>query len=394
MQRGGAGRIAGVVMLLVIASAYVPAQAASTVQARPVVSGRTYPAMFTVAPDGRIFYSERTTGRIGVFNPSGGSDVSYFQVPNLCADSDQGLYGLALHPSFPQTASVYAYATRRLPDGTCANQVLKLDGSPTAASTMTVLLSDPYTAGHIGGRLLFGPDGDLYASTGDGSDASPSLQQSQTSRAAVQNVQSFKGKVLRLTPSGSVPAGNPFGNAVFAYGFRNVFGFDFEPKRGRLWAVDNGPDPSDYAGAPAGKGPAGGCNDELDRVLSGSNQGWGPTGSCATPPKPPRNTNQDGRNPALPKLNIEVASGVTGGRFCAGCGLGSAFEGSLFYVRYSYSDGSGEIHAAKLDSRKTHVVSDTLVYRAPGPSPLSLERGPDGALYFSDPQGIYKLVLG
>jgi glucose/arabinose dehydrogenase len=363
------------------------------VQAQPVVTGRNYPAMFTVAPDGGIFYSERTTGRIGLFKPSSGADTTYFQVPDLCAESDQGLYGLALHPAFPQVASVYAYATRRLGDGSCANQVIKLDGTSTQAAAMTVLLSDPYTAGHIGGRVLFGPDGDLYVSTGDGSDASPTLQASQASRAKVQDVNTIKGKILRMTPAGGAPSDNPFGNDVFAFGFRNVFGFDFEPKSQRLWAVDNGPDPSDYAGAPAGQGPAGGCNDELDRVLKGSNQGWGPTGSCATPPKPPRNTNQDGRNPILPKLNITVASGVTGGRFCSACGLGAGFEGNLFYVRYSYSDGSGEIHAAKLDAKRTHVVSDTLVFRAPGPSPLSIERGPDGALYFSDPQGIYKLVL-
>jgi glucose/arabinose dehydrogenase len=381
------------VLLVAALLAQVPAKAASTVQAQPVVTGRNYPAMFTVAPDGGVFYSERTTGRIGLFTPGTGADATYFQVPDLCAQSDQGMYGLALHPAFPQVATVYVYATRRLADGSCANQVLKLDGTATQASTMTVLLSDPYTAGHIGGRLLFGPDGDLYASTGDGSDASPTLEASQAARAKVQDVNSLKGKILRITPAGGVPGDNPFGNVVFAYGLRNVFGFDFEPKSQRLWAVDNGPDPSDYAGSPAGPGPAGGCNDELDRVVAGSNQGWGPTGSCATPPKPPRNTNQDGHNPVLPKLNILAASGVTGGRFCVSCGLGTGFDDNLFYVRYSYLDGSGEIHAAKLDAKRTRVVSDTLVYRASGPSPLSIERGPGGTVYFSDTQAIYKLVL-
>lgn len=41
--------------------------------AQPVVAGLGYPSMFTIAPDGRIFYSEWQTGRIGVFNPADNS---------------------------------------------------------------------------------------------------------------------------------------------------------------------------------------------------------------------------------------------------------------------------------------------------------------------------------
>jgi hypothetical protein len=136
----------------------------------------------------------------------------------------------------------------------------------------------------------------------------------------------------------------------------------------------------------------GGCNDELDLVIKGSNSGWGPAGSCATPPNAPFNTNQDGPNPVLPKLDIVVSSGVTGGRFCSGCGLGPLKEGRLFYVRFSYSQGMAEIHAAKLNSSRARVVSDIIVFRPAGASPLSIERGPDGALDYSDHRTIYKLL--
>ena len=140
----------------------------------PVVTGLQTPSMFTIAPDGRIFYAETYTGRIGVFTPASGSNATYFQVPSMCGAADPGLFGVALDPNFTQTRTLYAYANRRTADGSCHNQVLKI--GPTAGGgelTMDVLLSDPYVKGHVGGRLLFGADGNLYVSTGDGSSGLP-----------------------------------------------------------------------------------------------------------------------------------------------------------------------------------------------------------------------------
>jgi glucose/arabinose dehydrogenase len=377
--------------MLLLALALAPSSATAAVQASPVVTGLQNPAMFTVARDGRIFYSEAYTGRIGVFTPGNGVDATYFQVPDLCQSPDQGLFGLALHPNFSQNATLYAYATRRGADGACHNQVLQIHPDATGALTMDVLLDDPYVAGHIGGRLLFGPDGSLYISTGDGSSGLPTLQDAQAQRATAQKIDSVKGKILRMTPSGGIPADNPYANLVFAYGFRNVFGFDFDPATGRLWATDNGTEGS-YPEEPRGPGPLGGCNDEVNLVLMGSNYGWGPTGNCGKPPKAPRNTNRDGPSPVLPKLNVEVASGITGAGFCSGCGLGPQNEGRLLWVDYDYRDGFGAIHAATLSADRSAIVSDTVAFQPSGPAPLSIERGPDGTLYYSDPNGIYKLT--
>src|SRR3712207_4324104 len=95
------------------------ARAATGVQL--VAANLNFPSMFTVAPDGRFFYAELFTGRIGVFNATTGTDTTYFQVTELCTVGDQGLYGLALHPDFPGNPSLYAYATRRSADGSCHN---------------------------------------------------------------------------------------------------------------------------------------------------------------------------------------------------------------------------------------------------------------------------------
>jgi glucose/arabinose dehydrogenase len=381
-------------IVAVLAWLLAPSSAAAAPQALPLVTGLQNPAMFTVAQDGRIFYSEAYTGRIGVFTPATGSHATYFQVPDLCDLPDQGLFGLALHPSFSQNRRLYAYATRRRPKGGCHNQVLEIAANRRGTLSMKVLLSDPYVAGHIGGRLLFGPDGYLYVSTGDGSSGLPTLEQAQAQRGEAQQIGSVKGKILRMTPAGKVPADSPYGNLVFAYGFRNVFGFDFDPATARLWATDNGTEGGYQGAEPAGPGPLGGCNDEVNLVVKGSNYGWGPMGNCGVSQEfpTPVNTNRDGPAPVMPRWNVLEASGITAARFCSACGLGAQNEGRLLWVDYDYRDGFGAIHAATLTADRSAVASDAVLFQPSGPAPLSIERAPGGALYYSDSSAIYKLL--
>ena len=81
---------------------------------------------------------------------------------------------------------------------------------------------------HNGGRLRWGPDGKLYAGTGDAQNG-----------GSAQNRNSLNGKVLRINPDGSVPSDNPFGNHVWSYGHRNVQGLAFD-SQGRLWEQEFG----------------------------------------------------------------------------------------------------------------------------------------------------------
>ena len=348
-------------VVLVVSVTAAPAHAV-TVKPQAVggASGLAFPAAFTFAPDGRIYYGERFTGQVRVVNPSARTNTWVFTVPNLSTLGEQGLLGIDLHPGFPTTPYIYVYATRTV-GGVTENQILRARQNETGAWGLAVIYRAPASAVHNGGRIMFGPDNRLYAVVGDRQDPANS-----------QNLNNRHGKILRMTASGLVPDDNPIaGSLVWAYGIRNSFGFTFDPQTRFLWETENGP----------------ACNDELNRIIKGGNYGWGPSQTCSTPPAAPRNTNQNGPNPILPRAFYTPTTAPTGAAFCSGCGLGTGAEGHLFYGTFN----NGQIREVVLDGTRKNVVSETVAYTDPD-GILGLERAPNGALYFSDRQGIYKLV--
>lgn len=328
----------------------------------PFAQGLAEPAAFTFAPDGRVFYGERHTGEIRILSADGNTDALFFTVPDVVSAGEQGLLGIALHPDYPTTPQVFAYATRS-PSGHERNQIVRLTDTAGTGTDMQVLWSSPTESGsyHDGGHIAFGPDGMLYAVVGEAH-----------SPDNAQDLGNDAGKVLRMNPDGSVPSDNPFpGSRIWSYGLRNSFGFAFDPITGRLWESENGPS----------------CNDELNRILKGRNFGWGPNETCATPPAAPRNTNQDGPNPVQPRWFWDPTVAPVGVAFCDGCGLGSRSEGRLFLGEYN----TGRILRVRLDDGRRQVTSVGTFYTH-GSSVLSLQRAPDGAIYFSDPDGIWRLA--
>ncbi|MGI9021785.1 MAG: PQQ-dependent sugar dehydrogenase [Acidimicrobiales bacterium] len=350
-----------VVTLAVVVAGMItaaPAQAATT--RAPVATGLASPAAFTFAPDGRIVYGERLTGQVRMLTPGAGTNTLLFTVPDLATTGEQGLLGVALHPAYPTTPYVYLYATRTV-GGVTENHIIRARLITGRGWALAVIYKAPASTVHNGGRIMFGIDGKLYAVVGDRQDPANS-----------QNLNNTHGKILRMTPAGGVVPNNPFPNSlVWAYGVRNSFGFTFDPQTRVLWETENGP----------------ACNDELNRVVKGGNYGWGATQTCATPPAPPLNTNRDGPNPILPASFYNPTTAPTGAAFCSGCGLGAGAEGHLFYGTFN----TKQIREVTLDAQRTTVVSETLAYQN-AIGILSVERGTDGALYFSDNAGIYKLV--
>src|SRR6186997_1850311 len=98
------------------------AVAGTTFNADPVATGLDKPVAFTFAPDGRIFYMEKTTGEIRIYNPVTDHDGLFYDMPGVNGDGERGMLGIALHPSFPAKPFVYVYATR-MSRGSLKNQI-------------------------------------------------------------------------------------------------------------------------------------------------------------------------------------------------------------------------------------------------------------------------------
>jgi quinoprotein glucose dehydrogenase len=347
---------AGVFLLLVAAVA----PAAAGVQVRRVAGNLNGPSGFAVDPSGdRIWYLERGTGQVRILNLATGRTRRWFHIRGVDGSGERGALGIALHPRWPGRPFVYVYVTR-LQRGNLRNQIVRMRDVDGRGRRMKVLLSSPASSSpyHNGGRILFGPDDKLYAVVGD-------AHAPRNSQDLTKNV---RGKILRLDPDGTAARGNPRGR-IWAHGFRNSFGFAFDPDSGRLWETENGPQ----------------CNDELNRVRPGRNYGWGPEWTCSG--AAPRNTNNSGRRPRLPQWYFPSPIGITGAAFCDGCGV-PRLEGRLVFG--SVVDGT--IRRATLSDDRLRITRVSSVVDTGGVH--SMEVGPSGRIYFSTPSGIFRLTPG
>jgi quinoprotein glucose dehydrogenase len=339
----------------VLAAAH-PASAAPDVNARRVVGDLDAPVAFTFGPGGVLWYVEKDTGEIRTYDLDSGRDSLFDDVPGVNGQGERGMLGIALHPRYPQAPYVYVYVTRSV-RGRLRNQILRIPDRD-GAGARRVIFSSPASASayHNGGRILFGPDGMLYAIVGDGHDASKS-----------QDLSDDRGKILRMTPTGD--GTSPGDDLILAYGIRNSFGFAFDPRTDRLWETENGP----------------ACNDELNRIRAERNYGWGPSATCEG--ASPGNTNRDGPRPILPELYYEQPIGITGIAFCEACGLGSSADGRAFFG----SVNTGEITRVAFDAGRSRVRGRTVVYTHER-GVISIEVAPSGSLFFSDMTGIWRLT--
>ena len=235
--------VAAAAMLILptpVVHADVPARVTGT---STIATGLTSPWGLAFLPDGSALVSERDTGLIKRIRPGSIPVVRKVgQVPGVTPFGEGGLLGIAVPPG-PDPRWVYAYFT-----SATDNRIVRMPWDGRRLGEPRVILGGiPRGVHHNGGRLVFGPDGMLYASTGD-----------TTNDTFSQDLRSLGGKVLRLTPTGGRPKDNPFPRSlVWTLGHRNVQGLAFDA-RGRLYATEFGQK----------------TVDELNLLKPGRNYGW------------------------------------------------------------------------------------------------------------------------
>src|SRR5262245_36957354 len=235
-------------------------------QVGQVVTGLSSPTTMAFIGPGDILVLQKNDGRVrrvinGALQPGQVLDVA------VDSDSERGLLGIAVHPNFPTTPSVYLYYTESSTgsdtSGTPApagNRVYRYLWNGSALVSPSLILDLPATPGpnHDGGTIIFGPDGKLYAVIGD-LNRNGQLQNFPGGPAPDNT-----GVILRINDDGTIPGDNPFfsqgGNLgrYYAYGVRNSFGMAFDPVTGKLWDTENGPN----------------TYDEINLVEPGLNSGW------------------------------------------------------------------------------------------------------------------------
>ncbi len=227
------------------------------------------------APDDPLYFVTELYGSIQVVTRDGTRHtfasglLDYNPQGPISGSGEQGLTGIAVERDSTNPEIYHLYVTMLWDNAAAPGgpvhypKVERIDSvaGGLAMATRTVLLNmQPETQGqsHQVSNISIGPDGMLYVHNGDGFNAGTGL-----------NLDSFRGKVLRMNKDGTAPADNPFYAAangitardyVFAYGLRNPFGGGWRLADGRHFSVENGP-----------------SVDRLTRIERGVSYGWNGT---------------------------------------------------------------------------------------------------------------------
>ena len=347
--------------------------------------------------NGRFFVVEQQGRILSVAKGTTGADSREFlniidRKPH--GENEEGLLGLAFHPTFGTNHLFYIYYNQHNPRRSVISEFkTSADQAKADLASERILLEIPQPYGnHKGGEVAFGPDGYLYITLGDGGAADDPHNNGQ-------NMAALLGKLLRIDvntratidkkefPYG-IPTDNPFVNMpygvrpeIWAYGLRNVWRFSWDRETGQMWAGDVGQN----------------LWEEVDIIVRGGNYGW-----CAREGfhdfKPHPEGAQYNEPVAEYPHNPQIASqspfphegfglSITGGYVYRG-GKSADLRGVYVYGDYAL----GTIFGLRFENGK---VRDQAILLQQPKNIMSFAQDADGELYvLTQDRGVYQIVSG
>ncbi|MFZ0512170.1 MAG: PQQ-dependent sugar dehydrogenase [Candidatus Nitrosopolaris sp.] len=327
----------------------------------------------------------------------------------VATEGERGMLGIAIakHTTANRTTArfVFLYYTESNSGAHLGNRVYRYELVDNKLINPKLILNLPASPGpiHDGGKVLIGPDKNVYAVIGD----------LRNHRTQAQNIASggrpdLTSGIIRVTQEGNPVPNSPLGNTYplnlyYAYGIRNSFGMDFDPVTGKLWDTENGPN----------------YGDEINLVEPGFNSGWAQVQGIWTPKGEIENENAGPLN--LHPSNLVDFGGKgkyrapefiwfqcvahTALNFLNSTKLGKQYQNDMFVGDYN----NGNLYHFKLNQNRTGLVlSSTLadkIANTPGDAKpvifgtgfdrgiTDLQVGPDGYLYVLTFAGaVYRIV--
>jgi glucose/arabinose dehydrogenase len=354
-------------------------------------------SMAFLGPDD-ILVLEKNTGKVQrILNGSLQKDpVLQLKVGT---EVEMGLLGIAISKNEQDKTFVFLYYTEANNSGiVVGNRLYRYELIDNKLVNPLLLLNLPATSpivghenNHIGGKVVIGPDSNVYLVIGDVGGRMGNIQNIMRG-----NAPDGTSGILRVTQEGKSVDNGPFGRSIpdtlyYAYGIRNSFGFDFDPVTGNLWDSENG----------------GIDKDEINYVYPGFNSGWRKMMGMALSRFDP-NVDLfyfDGKGKySDPEFVWKETVAPTALKFLNSSELGSQYENTIFVGDVK----TGNLYNFKLDSTRERLLLNPPLEDKVADTPQEIEGiifgkgfgvitdiqvGSDGYLYILGIDGtIYKIV--
>lgn len=297
--------------------------------------------------------------------------------------NEEGFLGLAFHPKFAENGEFFAYYTDANAERESVISRFKVDPNDKtkadpASEEVLMRIEQPFW-NHNGGCMLFGPDGYLYITLGDGGSGGDPLENGQ-------NLGTILGSVLRIDVDNkspgknyAIPADNPFVNIegaqpeVYAYGLRNLWRMSFDKATGKLWGGEVGQN----------------LFEEIILIEKGGNYGWNVREGFH--PFGPKGVGE--RNDLIDPIyeyHHDIGKSITGGYVYRGKAI-PELQGAYIYADYVAT----KVWGLKYDEDSKRVVADQPIAMPKLPV-LSFGEDEQGEIYAlvvsATGQGIYRVT--